>query len=159
LEADEFSGYVLAKMGATLDEAEAAMKVLATSRATKTHPAGADRIRSISVGWKNGGGISEDEDIATVERPTVNQPEYNVSPDIAATIRFNSGTEFYVTKKWNVFKPAREGTKLIARMARSNDRSYPYIIYDDTGYKLYVDRYGKIFNEDGEMLGRMRALK
>src|SRR5205085_7375496 len=65
LEADEFSGIVLAKMGASLKDAEAAMNLLATTRATATHPAGADRINSIAAGWKKGGGdeseIEQDE--------------------------------------------------------------------------------------------------
>src|SRR6185436_10860107 len=46
LEADEFSGYVLEKMGASLKDAEAAMKMLATTYATATHPARNVRINS-----------------------------------------------------------------------------------------------------------------
>jgi hypothetical protein len=163
LEADEFSGYVLAKMGASLDEAQAAMKVLATTRATSTHPAGADRIASIAVGWKNGGGILSDEDLARNEvRTTTNDhPLSDIPADaIAATIRFNSrpGMDYYVTKKWGVVKASNEGPKLIARMTRSTDSSYPYIIYDDTGFRLYVDRYGKIVDGDGDVVGRMKAI-
>lgn len=51
LEADYFSGYVMARMGATLDQAEAAMNKLGTNQATSTHPAKSDRLNSISKGW------------------------------------------------------------------------------------------------------------
>lgn len=155
LEADEFSGYILAKMGATLDEAEAAMKLLATSRATSTHPAGVDRINSIAMGWKNGGGISSN-DIITRNEMTRNE---NSMETIAATIHFtaNPGIDYYVTKKMEVYKEGNEGDRMIARITRSNNDSYPYIIYDDNGFRLYVDPYGKILSEDGRIVGRMRA--
>jgi len=47
LEADEFAGFVLHKMGATLQQAQLAMYYIATSDASKTHPARADRLASI----------------------------------------------------------------------------------------------------------------
>src|SRR5687768_5061364 len=55
LEADEFSGYVLRKMGATLAQAQAAMKVIGNTRATRTHPGVDTRLASIAKGWENAG--------------------------------------------------------------------------------------------------------
>src|SRR5690606_36517304 len=52
LEADEFSGFVLRKMGASLAGAQAAMRVLAEKQASATHPARADRLAHISKGWQ-----------------------------------------------------------------------------------------------------------
>ncbi len=51
IEADAFSGYIMNKMGGTLAQAVAAMKTIATDRASSTHPAKADRIASITKGW------------------------------------------------------------------------------------------------------------
>ena len=51
IEADYFSGYVMAKMGASLAEARAAMGQIATDRASSSHPAKADRLNAISQGW------------------------------------------------------------------------------------------------------------
>jgi hypothetical protein len=51
LEADYFSGYVMAKMGATVTEARAAMEQIASPRASATHPAKADRLLAIANGW------------------------------------------------------------------------------------------------------------
>lgn len=51
LEADQFAGFVLYKMGATLEEAQLAMYIIANKTASKTHPARADRLTAIEKGW------------------------------------------------------------------------------------------------------------
>ncbi len=51
IEADAFSGYVLAKMGATLQQSIAAMQAIASDRASSSHPARADRVAAITRGW------------------------------------------------------------------------------------------------------------
>ena len=51
LDADKFSGYVLYKMGATLDEAQAAMDILGSETGSDTHPGKRARLTAISNGW------------------------------------------------------------------------------------------------------------
>jgi len=51
LEADEFAGFVLHKMGATLQQSQLAMYYIATSEASKTHPARTERLVAIEKGW------------------------------------------------------------------------------------------------------------
>lgn len=51
LEADEFSGFVLYKMKATLQQAQAAMIALASEQASATHPAKKSRLAAIESGW------------------------------------------------------------------------------------------------------------
>lgn len=51
IEADGFSGYMMNKLGATLAQSIAAMKTIATDKASSTHPAKADRVASITKGW------------------------------------------------------------------------------------------------------------
>jgi TPR repeat protein len=53
IEADEFSGFVLGKMGASLEEALSAINSLSYEKATKTHPAKMDRLASIEKGWQS----------------------------------------------------------------------------------------------------------
>jgi hypothetical protein len=53
LEADYFSGFVLGKLGAKLDQALAAMRELGSPLPSKTHPKRDDRLQSIAVGWKS----------------------------------------------------------------------------------------------------------
>ena len=78
IEADYFSGYVIAKMGAGLNEAMAAMQRIASDRASATHPAKADRLRAITQGWNYAKGISN-----TGNNPTTTpapQPQQNPPP-------------------------------------------------------------------------------
>lgn len=51
LEADTFSGAVLQKMGASLDEARKGMELLGSESASSTHPAKHDRLAAITRGW------------------------------------------------------------------------------------------------------------
>jgi hypothetical protein len=56
LEADEFSGFVLARMGSSLEDAQSAINTLTYEKATRTHPAKADRLVAIQTGWSRGSG-------------------------------------------------------------------------------------------------------
>jgi hypothetical protein len=58
IEADYFSGYVMAKLGATINEAIAAMEQIASPRASSTHPAKADRLAAITRGWNYAKGLA-----------------------------------------------------------------------------------------------------
>ncbi len=51
LEADYFSGFVLQQMGASLDDAQAAMIELGSDRGSSTHPPKLDRLAAIASGW------------------------------------------------------------------------------------------------------------
>lgn len=53
LQADEWSGYALAKLGATLDQALIAVKSL-PEQGSSTHPAKSARIEAIIKGWQDG---------------------------------------------------------------------------------------------------------
>jgi hypothetical protein len=51
LEADRFSGATLQKLGASLDEAQIAMRYIGSPSASETHPAKQDRLAAIANGW------------------------------------------------------------------------------------------------------------
>lgn len=51
LEADRFSGYILYKMGASLDDAQIAMKTLTSDAGSDTHPPKKSRLVAITNGW------------------------------------------------------------------------------------------------------------
>ena len=83
LEADHFSGFVLCKMGASLEQANAAMNLIAHTYASQTHPGKAARLTAIADGWNEAmasGGPDNKEVIApqitgTIQRMWV---EHNV---------------------------------------------------------------------------------
>lgn len=56
LQADEFSGFVLARMGCPLEDAQSAVSNLLPDEASATHPAKQNRLDAISKGWHRGSG-------------------------------------------------------------------------------------------------------
>lgn len=51
IEADQFSGYMMSMLGATLQQSLAAMEKIGTDNASATHPAKKDRLTAITKGW------------------------------------------------------------------------------------------------------------
>jgi len=56
LQADEFSGFVLARMKCSLEDAQSAVSKLLPDEASSTHPAKQDRLDAIAKGWNRGNG-------------------------------------------------------------------------------------------------------
>jgi hypothetical protein len=59
IEADYFSGYVMAKLGASLNEAMAAMEKIASPQGSSSHPGKSDRLTAISQGWNYAKGLTD----------------------------------------------------------------------------------------------------
>ncbi|HEY0679980.1 MAG TPA: M48 family metalloprotease, partial [Chitinophagaceae bacterium] len=78
IEADYFSGYVMAKLGASLNEAIAAMEQIASPRASSSHPAKADRLASITRGWNYAKGLTSTNPPGTTTPAP--QPQQNPPP-------------------------------------------------------------------------------
>ncbi|MFM9938272.1 MAG: NADase-type glycan-binding domain-containing protein [Hyphomicrobiaceae bacterium] len=55
LEADYFSGFVMRRLGATLDQAHAAIRAISPQVATASHPGLDQRLQIITIGWTDGG--------------------------------------------------------------------------------------------------------
>lgn len=177
LEADEFSGYVLRKMGASLSQAQAAMKTLASARASRTHPGQYDRLTSIEKGWNHA-----DDQLAgrpTRKTPEVSQPRVEpVTRDVARNTRtttastgagldsryilgdvyFNAepSAKFHVTTNYNLVKVGNNGLSVLGKLAKLNSSQYPYVLYDEANTQLLVDRKGNIVTRQGRQVGYLR---
>lgn len=92
LEADYFSGYVLARMGASLNEAEAAMSKFGSEQASSSHPAKADRLSSISKGWNYGKNMAPQQGNPTPTPVPTPTPTPTYPPDPSANPNTNPGT-------------------------------------------------------------------
>ncbi|RDV16227.1 membrane-binding protein [Pontibacter diazotrophicus] len=69
LEADEFSGFVLRKMGASMADAQAAIDLLSEEENSRTHPGKRYRLAAISKGWKS----ANDQLLASAQGPQPDQ--------------------------------------------------------------------------------------
>lgn len=174
LEADEFSGFVLRKMGASLQDAQAAMKLIAAQTASRTHPAQYDRLAYIERGWRNGGG-ERMSDVAVsrpqprVQQPTVRtqpvyRPQTRTTPDrntasLIGTVRFNANpyAQYFVTSNYQLVQVQNQQVRTIGKVARLNSNQYPYMIYDEQHTQLLVDTRGAIVTRQGRQVGQMSA--
>jgi hypothetical protein len=53
LQADEFAGFILHKLGATLQQSQNVMYYIAKEKKSRTYPAKASRLLAIEKGWNN----------------------------------------------------------------------------------------------------------
>ncbi len=58
LEADKYSGFILQKMGASLEDAISAIRTVASEKGSMTHPGKATRISAITNGWREAEALS-----------------------------------------------------------------------------------------------------
>jgi len=80
LESDRFSGYVLQRMGASLDDAQIAMRTLASDTGSDTHPAKSARLAAIQNGWM--AARDQNGEVVRTQQP-VTRDDVPVEPTVA----------------------------------------------------------------------------
>lgn len=84
LEADKFSGFILARLGATLQQAQLAINTIASENYSTTHPPKSARLAAVANGWIEGGSKSE-RNSKVGGTPVAGKPDlrvYNIIKDI-----------------------------------------------------------------------------
>lgn len=176
LEADEFSGFVLAKMGAPLSAAQAAMRLLPASRHSLTHPAQDQRLAAIARGWGSAGNTASNKDIASAgamkDRPAENQmpsvpsrinksvvqtvlaPQY-----IWKSIHFSAdnSASYYITVRANVVRVQNNKLTIIGKLAKVNSSKYPYCIQLANDQILLINQNGRIITDKGFEVGVLNS--
>jgi hypothetical protein len=110
LEADYFSGYVMAKLGAGAQEALAAMEKISSERGSTTHPGKADRLKAIAQGWNYANGITNTPPVNPGNK--VPQPQQNPPPSapdaswIYLSLYANTGMNVYLSDDGKTFNAA-----------------------------------------------------
>ncbi len=170
LEADEFSGFVLCKMGADKDDAQAAMNVAASQKSSHTHPARKERLVAISDGWNNAsrqvsGNISSQRVAQTRSNPAITRPAMVEVPmrntavlderHIAFDVYFNADQngQYFITSGGNLVNVEDDSVYLIGRLAESNRRGYKLMLSDKNYNYLYIASKGEIVNGYGKSVG------
>jgi hypothetical protein len=148
LEADYFSGYIMAKLGASLNEAEAAMSQIASPRASATHPGKADRLNAIARGW-NSANAGNNPTPVKVETPAPPAPRPDERPTSSANDAEWIHLSIYGNSNMNVLLSDDGRTFQKASIKTSEPFVFKYDIYDhgwlkfgNNGrvYKLYHGR-------------------
>lgn len=156
LQADEFSGFVLRRMGANLAEAQLAMKMVANTKATTTHPAKEERLGAIAKGWNDGGvvnqGIAQSKALPlqkVISFPVINK-EY-----IAFDVHFiaDPDTRYHVTARNNLVKLFSNKIELVGKLWSTGKSSYPFAFQTSPDDFLLIDKKGQILSDQGRVLG------
>jgi hypothetical protein len=136
LEADRFSGFVLANMGASLEESQLAMNSIGSDLTSASHPARATRLDAIANGWILANNLSQ-----LRMRGQVNQDQTAEAPK--GTITFPA-PEF----------PTSERPKDSAPFPTSTNSSKPGLqfefIFDSGSFGLLFSKY--FARHDGEVI-------
>lgn len=173
LEADEFSGFVLRKMGASLADAQAAINLLSEERGSHTHPGRSTRLASIGRGWNN----ADNQIVASVNVKPSNKPVITRKPtatvapapvrstsnrmvlrqqDILGKITFRAvpNEAFYLTKNLNLVHISDNGKiEVIGKMKQTNSRTYPFVLESSYFDALYLGNDGILISQEGERIG------
>lgn len=178
LEADQFSGLVLKKMGATLEEAQVAMNMIASDRASATHPARAYRLDAIAKGWNSGAAPENDVASAKNANSGTNSPIVISSPQSISTSNANTekvlsresaiadryilvdvkfsidkNNEYFITVQNNVVRWDGNNLAVVGKLATLRNAEYPFYIYDATKNYVLISKEGYLVNPQGNKVG------
>lgn len=156
LEADEFSGFALRKMGASLPEAQLAMKLIAHSVATKTHPARMDRLLAIANGWNRADDQLRAEDLSDRKIPRSNLPSNAVTPNVSIVydvhFSFDPDTRCSITSPNNLVKLINDQPQLLGKLLPTENQAYPLAFHIGPADFLLINNDVNII-KNGKMLG------
>lgn len=168
LEADEFSGFVLRKMGASLAQAQAGMAVVSDDEASPTHPGRRTRLTAIGEGWQRANqqivastrtaapsatpAVLADRATAPVRTVATTASPVSVLGKI--TFRDNPDDPYYITNRLSVVHVDRQDrtAQVVGRLTRSESTNYPYVLVDGQQRRLYISRNGGIYDTSGRQV-------
>ena len=183
LEADEFSGFVLRKMGASLADAQAAINLLSEERSSHTHPGRSYRLASISKGWNNADNqIVASANIKPSNKPVAARPQAQQavaairqtptrsvtqtasrsttasrsSQQMVSKVNFRAlpNEDIYVTRDFKLVRVLDNGQKqVIGKVVQTNNRDYPFAFQSNYFGALFVGTDGYVLNEEGQRVG------
>ncbi|MBX0289210.1 membrane-binding protein [Hymenobacter sp. HSC-4F20] len=171
LEADEFSGFVLRKMGASLAQAQAGMAVVSDDEASPTHPGRRTRLTAIGEGWQRANqqivastrvaapsatpAVLADRATAPVRTVATTNSAVSVLGKI--TFRDNPDEPYYLTNRLSVVRVDRADrtAQVVGRLTRSESTAYPYVLVDGQQRRLYISRTGGIYDTNGRQVAML----
>jgi hypothetical protein len=157
LEADEFSGFALSKMGAPLESAQAAMRIFADVYPTSTHPGQSQRLRAIARGWTAG---QEEEDVAT-EQDSRNDNDDKQEQTTTAyiwkmiSIPGDAAAQYYVTTQGDVIRRESSKLEVVGKWLKLDNQRFPHLIKLINNENLFVTAGGTIVTSKGLAVGEI----
>lgn len=162
LESDEFSGFVLYKMGATLKEAQIAMSTIGSNSGSSTHPPKSARLEAIAVGWNKAketnpnsetpvtnSNTNDSSETITTSPPVIpSNPNNNVQ--YVSRCVFNGDQHSYYITNTNLiigYNPFNNQSSMIGQKQPSSDPRFAWI-YVTSNVRYGVDQGGRIWSQN-----------
>jgi hypothetical protein len=173
LEADEFSGFVLRKMGASLEDAQKAMALISNERGSSTHPARSARLAAIADGYTS----ANDLIVASVNQPVISSPEVQPQREevalaqvakntislprenILREVHFNMLPDrtFYLTKKLNLVEVTDEGLEVLGDVSKTRNNNLVLNIYNENQQVQFnISSRGLLYNHNNKVVGYLK---
>lgn len=171
LEADEFSGFILRQMGASLEEAQQAMRVMASEKESASHPGRRARLAAIEKGYI----AANDRILAYAKQPLTqmaaspqseeeNQEEKAVlalaEDNIFKEVYFSMMPErtFYLTQQLKLVAMTEAGPAELGKLTKVEDRLI-LSIYDrkrSASKSFYISEKGLLVDGGNNVVGYIK---
>jgi hypothetical protein len=185
LEADEFSGFVLRKLGASLAQAQAAMATVSDDQGSSTHPGRAPRLTAIGEGWQRANSQIVASIKATapsaapavlaanapaVRRAITTSEEANAGEMVAVsqntgdavrlvgqlTFRNNPSQRYYLTTGLKVVRVDEDdNAEEVGRISRTSSTTFPYVLTDTQQRRLFITARGDVYDKAGQRVAKL----
>ena len=169
LEADEFSGFVLRQMGASLADAQKAMQVMSGEKGSASHPGKNARIAAIERGYIS----ANDRILASAEKPlqkmvathqeeekVEEQPTYPLGGEqLFKEVHFRTMPDrtFYLTKELKLVALTEKGPAVFGNISKNRNRLMLNVQGSKGATKsFYVSSEGALVNEANQVVGYIR---
>lgn len=161
LEADQFSGFVLARLGATEAETVSAAAKILPEQPTPTHPGRKDRIAAILHGWQNaeamltaevdqarrGRGLVPMRQDRLVQNSLVQEGDLTRPSDldlVGRIILYADPNDYYITRSGRVDAYDGVERRPVGRKSLSSSTDYAWALATSTS-RLDIDYDGHVF--------------
>lgn len=175
LEADEFSGFVLRKMGASMAEAQAAINLLSEEENSRTHPGKNYRLAAIGKGWRSANdqlmasakGPQPDQRAITPSRSVQQQPQRAASTAsravaldsrmVLSKVVFSRAPreQFYLTSRLHLVHLTEDGPVVVGKLAKTGNPDYPYYFESEYLKTVFISDRGILVNRQGQRVGHL----
>ena len=160
LQADEFSGFVLRRMGASLEDAQIAIKIAGSENASHTHPAKSDRLLSIAKGWNRAESqLARSESLPASDVVPSEKPNTTVfalaDKFIAFDVHFATepDSKYFVTTRNNFVRLDGDKLMILGKLTATGKSSFPLVLFNGNLQVFLINPKGEIYTERGTKIG------
>ncbi len=153
LDADRFSGFILYKMGASLDEAKSCINLVELNSNPQTHPMKNARLVAITIGWLDANKLEEGVFVADTTSknfstmPLTDSTEKKKTPYVYKCVIYGDKNYYFVDKKNQIISIDNYGEPyVVGYKVKSLDVGFDWI-FSVQSLTYGVDSHGKLWSK------------